>query len=498
MESPWTAFIIMRRYLLTLLTGMAWLLSSGTAYATSTQYGHTGLLSTPTAQTLNEGNICIGLWTNCTTGTNQDGAIVPAAITLGLGTFMEAYGSYPNLLFNGDEDVSGRGFANLGFKFRAYGKRADPFQIGLDLQARRSVSDDPDRDGLTAYASTLIASYRKERFGLHVNYGYIVNTDSPDDVDYDDQSAFGGGVEYYATNRLRFIAEYAQETDREKAVDGQKEATFGFQFFLTPHLTLNLGTGVDLNDANSGVRVLFGLSTCQGVGTYNRPVPKLIDADKPDDSEPKVKPRPIKVRPLTPLVMQGQPAESPVSKLEVPLINPREGAFISPADRMPRPDFSRVEAAAVSPITLPAARLATVPTILPSQLVVHRQFRFPEQTFATDQFTLSDQGKEFLALVAEELRREGRDFLISIEGHTDNVGSESYNLDLSYQRALTIANHLVLRNGFDQEKIFVKGLGESLPIADNGTEDGRAANLRVELRALVKAPRPAGAGQSDN
>jgi outer membrane protein OmpA-like peptidoglycan-associated protein len=488
----------MRHFLIMILAGVLGLLPLAPAFAIPTQYGHTGLLSVPEAQTLNEGNICVGLWTNCTTGAEEDGAIVPVAITLGLGTFMEAYGSYPNLLFNGDEDVSGRGFANLGFKFRVFGKRADPFRLGLDLQARRSVSDIPERDGLTAYASTLIASYRWERFGLHANYGYIVNSDSPDDVDYDDQSTFGGGIEYYPTNRLRVIAEYTQETDRESAVDGQNETTLGFQFFLTPHLTMNLGAGIDPTDSDAGVRILFGLATCQGVGTYNRPVPKLIDADKPDDKEPKVKPRTIKVRPLTPLVMQGQPVDSPITKLEVPLINPREGASVNPADRMPRPDFSKVEAAAVSPVTLPAAKIATVPTIFPSQLIVHRQFRFPETTFAIDQFGLTPEGQQFLALVAEELRREGRDFLISIEGHTDNVGSESYNQDLSYQRALAIANHLVLRNGFDQEKIFVKGLGESMPIADNATEQGRAMNLRVELRAMVKAPRQGADQQSDN
>jgi outer membrane protein OmpA-like peptidoglycan-associated protein len=63
---------------------------------------------------------------------------------------------------------------------------------------------------------------------------------------------------------------------------------------------------------------------------------------------------------------------------------------------------------------------------------------------------------------------------------------------------LAIANHLVLRNGFDQEKVFVKGLGESVPIADNATAEGRAMNLRVELRALVKAPRQGSGQQSDN
>ena len=96
-------------------------LAAPDARATSTQYGDTGLISQPTAQTLDAGNICFGVWTNCSDGVKSPGlstessVIVPATLTMGLGTFMEAYGSYPNLLFNDDEYDSGRGSANAGF-----------------------------------------------------------------------------------------------------------------------------------------------------------------------------------------------------------------------------------------------------------------------------------------------------------------------------------------------------------------------------------------------
>ena len=117
------------------------LLTVPVAQATSSQFGDTGLLSQQTAQTLNEGNICVGIWANCSDGVDNGSAlsgdsslIVPTTITMGLGTFMEVYGTYPNLLFNGDEDSSGRGFANAGFKFRVYGKRSDNFRLAVDLQ----------------------------------------------------------------------------------------------------------------------------------------------------------------------------------------------------------------------------------------------------------------------------------------------------------------------------------------------------------------------------
>jgi len=474
------------RYLLTLAVASVVLLLATImpCFATPTQYGHTGLLNLPTAQTLNEGNICVGLWTNCTTGSGQNGVIVPATISLGLGTFMEAYGSYPNLLFNDDEEVSGRGFADLGFKFRIFGKRSDPLRLGLDLQARRTVSNNPLRDGLTDYATTLIASYKQETYGVHANAGYIIN-DSPDDVGYDDQLTLGGGIEYYPVNRLRTIAEISYETEKVSGLDGPMEATLGFQYFLTPHLTMNFGVGTGLTDASPDLRVLFGFSTCQGVGTYNRPVPKLVDSAKLDEQPPEAPAKVVKIRTLTPMLPQTETAVSPVSELELPLTEPREQVTVDPANRMPSPELSSLDASAISPVGLPTPN---APDTLPPgtfQATVYRKFRFPELTFALDQYALTSEGEKYLSLVAEELRQEGRDFVISIEGHTDNIGSEAYNQNLSFQRAVSAATHLVLRNGLDPMRMFVKGYGESKPIADNATEEGRTKNRRVELLVLI-------------
>lgn len=487
---------LLMRYLLTsAAVCMSLLLATALpCFATPTHYGHSGLLNLPTAETLNEGNICVGLWTNCTTGSGRNGVIVPATITLGLGTFMEAYGSYPNLLFNDDEEASGRGFADLGFKFRVFGKRSDPFRLGLDLQARRSISNDAMRDGLTDYATTLIASYKQETYGFHANAGYIMN-DSPNDVGYDDQLTLGGGIEYYPVNRLRAIAEISYETEKESGLDGPMEATLGFQYFLTPHLTMNLGAGVGLTDSSPDLRILFGFSTCQGVGTFNRPVPKLVDSAKIDEKAPEAPAKVIKIRTLTPMLPQTEAPTSPISQIELPLTEPREQVTVDPANRMPPPELSSLDASAISPVGLPTPK---APDTLPPGIfkaTVYRKFRFPELTFALDQYVLTADGIKYLSLVAEELRREGRDFVISIEGHTDNIGSENYNQNLSFQRAVSAATHLVLRNGLDPMRMFVKGHGESKPIADNATEDGRTKNRRVELLVLIPMPTEDNPGQ---
>ena len=68
---------------------------------------------------------------------------------------------------------------------------------------------------------------------------------------------------------------------------------------------------------------------------------------------------------------------------------------------------------------------------------------------------------------------------VKIEGHTDAVGSDSYNLALSHRRALSVKNLLVDRFGVDPVALDVVGMGETTPIQSNDTEDGRARNRRV-------------------
>ncbi len=481
----------MSRFILFLCLLLSFLLlASPVALATSTQFGDTGLLSQPTAQTLNEGNICIGIWANCSDGIDSGSSlsgdsnlIIPTTITMGLGTFIETYGSYPNLLFNGDEDGSGRGFANAGFKFRVHGKRSDNFRLAVDLQGRRSVSDDPDYDGLTDYVSHFIATIKRDTFAFHANVGYAIN-DSPSTISYDDQILLGGGVEYSLATRIRLIAEFSLETEKISGLGEPSDVTVGFQYFITPHLTMNLGASAGLSDASPDWRVLLGLTTCQGVGTFNRPVTKLVDPDTLID-EPVEPVRISKIKTLTPLISKIALAESPISHLEVPVDDPNQAIIIDPSDRLQTPEVNVLD---VSPIG-PMGTLKPVDkTLLPEEpfpAKVHRRFRFPELTYAFNQWGLSEEGRRSISLVAEELRKENMYFILSIEGHTDDVGSEVYNQTLSFRRAVAAATHIVLRDGFDPARIFVKGYGESRPIDDNAADAGRARNRRVELLVLV-------------
>ena len=71
---------------------------------------------------------------------------------------------------------------------------------------------------------------------------------------------------------------------------------------------------------------------------------------------------------------------------------------------------------------------------------------------------------------------------VTVEGHTDNIGSDAYNDKLSNKRAKTVSDYFVSK-GIDASRLTAVGKGESSPIASNDTEEGRFKNRRVELRA---------------
>jgi outer membrane protein OmpA-like peptidoglycan-associated protein len=73
--------------------------------------------------------------------------------------------------------------------------------------------------------------------------------------------------------------------------------------------------------------------------------------------------------------------------------------------------------------------------------------------------------------------------LIDVYGHTDSTGSDQYNQSLSEARARTVANYLTMQ-GVSAARIRSQGFGETLPIADNATDEGRRRNRRVEIKIV--------------
>ena len=109
------------------------------------------------------------------------------------------------------------------------------------------------------------------------------------------------------------------------------------------------------------------------------------------------------------------------------------------------------------------------------QIVIHDKIQFEtnKAVIKPESFGLMD---EITAAVrdAPQIKK------LSIEGHTDDVGSDKYNQKLSDQRAASVKAYLV-EHGIDAGRLASKGWGESKPIADNKTEEGKEQNRRVEF-----------------
>lgn len=99
--------------------------------------------------------------------------------------------------------------------------------------------------------------------------------------------------------------------------------------------------------------------------------------------------------------------------------------------------------------------------------------------FDTNKAVLKDDGVAAVKQVAQLLKDDPA-LKLSIEGHTDNVGSAASNQTLSQDRARAVMNAVVAQ-GIDAKRLGSKGLGATVPVADNRTDEGRAQNRRVEL-----------------
>lgn len=102
--------------------------------------------------------------------------------------------------------------------------------------------------------------------------------------------------------------------------------------------------------------------------------------------------------------------------------------------------------------------------------------------FETNQATLKPESKAELDKLVM-LLKNNPDKKVEIGGHTDNVGSDTANQTLSDNRAASVVQYLISK-GIPKEKLVAKGYGETMPVADNATEPGRAKNRRTEFKIL--------------
>jgi len=95
---------------------------------------------------------------------------------------------------------------------------------------------------------------------------------------------------------------------------------------------------------------------------------------------------------------------------------------------------------------------------------------------------------EYFSLLTKLQRaiREYPNSKVVIEGHTDNIGNDSYNLNLSTERARAVQQYLMANMGLSEERVQAVGYGEERPIANNQTDEGRMQNRRIDVVIAVQ------------
>jgi len=104
--------------------------------------------------------------------------------------------------------------------------------------------------------------------------------------------------------------------------------------------------------------------------------------------------------------------------------------------------------------------------------------------FSFGQAALPDEAEADLAELSQRIKSYGKALYLEIEGHTDAAGDEAYNYELGQKRATAVRNYLNEKGGLPLHAMNVISFGESRPVADNSTREGRAQNRRVVVRVL--------------
>ena len=104
--------------------------------------------------------------------------------------------------------------------------------------------------------------------------------------------------------------------------------------------------------------------------------------------------------------------------------------------------------------------------------------------FGFDKAELSPEAKADLDGLAEMVKALDKAVYLEVEGHTDNIGSEDYNVELGEKRALVVMRYLNAEGGIPLHAMNSISYGSSQPVSDNDSPDGRAQNRRVVIRVL--------------
>ncbi len=126
-------------------------------------------------------------------------------------------------------------------------------------------------------------------------------------------------------------------------------------------------------------------------------------------------------------------------------------------------------------------KIEEVKTLIKGNLVMTATVKSDDAKFGFDSSALTPEAKGILDTFVQKLIAENKGVYIEIQGHTDSTGTDEVNKALGQRRAEAVMMYLYTQYKIPLHRMSVVSLGSAMPIADNGTREGRAQNRRVEI-----------------
>jgi OmpA-OmpF porin, OOP family len=162
-------------------------------------------------------------------------------------------------------------------------------------------------------------------------------------------------------------------------------------------------------------------------------------------------------------------------------ITEKPKVMVQPDPVYPAPEVNPEPVPVAAPAPAPAAAAAPAPA--PAPAAVSSKVTYAADAFFDfDKSVIKPEGKAKLDDLVGKIKAINLEVIIAV-GHTDSVGSDAYNQQLSLRRSQAVKAYLVSK-GIDNTRIYTEGKGEKQPVADNKTKEGRAKNRRVEIEVV--------------
>ncbi len=380
------------------------------------------------------------------------------------------------------EDTDGFGDILVNLKTTLLRENKAP-GIGLLLFGKVPTADEEEGlgTGEPDYGIKALLSKSVGSAGLHANFGFIKKGD-PDYVDFDDQFMYGLGLNLPLESDLQFIVELLGETAFRDDYEEPLDFTVGARYTMSNGLTL--GGGVRYN-------LLMDYDHCPVGGVFH------IGYAKPEPT-PEPVPTPVPNRPprVTCRIESAEVIQGQYTRVTAEAYDPDmdmltyewsvdggriegEGARVRYQTDDTEPGGFTISLTVSDPQGLTDTCSLEVQVI--KKAPERKKVRLPMSPIPFKKGSRVDNvAKALLDDIAVTIKKHPG-VNVAIVGHTDSTGSEEINRKVGKKRAENVKKYLADRHNINPDRLTVLSAGESQPVADNDTAEGRAKNRRVEI-----------------